>query len=93
VQVRQFEGLLSPLLAPPLQSLPNAVMAWAALAIEELARLGVNTFAVAPGGISSNGMACCVARLKSWRGWAGRIQITNKGMACCVARMLSSWSH
>jgi hypothetical protein len=48
--VRQFEGLLSPLLAPPLHQLPNAVMAWAALAIEELARLGINTFAVAPGG-------------------------------------------
>jgi hypothetical protein len=49
VQVRQFEGLLSPLLTPALASLPNAAMAWAALAIEELMRCGVNTFAVAPG--------------------------------------------
>jgi hypothetical protein len=48
-QVRQFEGMLSPLLSPPLPSLPNATMAWAALAIEELTRLGVSTFAVAPG--------------------------------------------
>jgi hypothetical protein len=48
-QVRQFEGLLSPLLAPPLAALPNAQMAWASMAVEELARLGVSTFAVAPG--------------------------------------------
>jgi hypothetical protein len=47
--VRQFEGALSPLLAPPLPALPNAQMAWAALAVEELTRLGVATFAVAPG--------------------------------------------
>lgn len=49
LQVRQFEGMLSPLLAPPLPALPNATMAWAALAVEELTRLGVSTFAVAPG--------------------------------------------
>lgn len=48
-QVRQFEGMLSPLLSPPLPSLPNAQMAWAAVAVEELTRLGVSTFAVAPG--------------------------------------------
>jgi hypothetical protein len=49
MQVRQFEGLLSPLLAPPLPSLPNAQMAWAMLAVEELCRHGISTFAVAPG--------------------------------------------
>jgi len=49
LQVRQFEGMLSPLLVPALPSLPNAQMAWAALAVEELTRLGVATFAVAPG--------------------------------------------
>jgi hypothetical protein len=49
LQVRQFEGMLSPLLSPPLPSLPNSQMAWAALAVEELTRLGVATFAVAPG--------------------------------------------
>jgi hypothetical protein len=30
-------------------ALPNAVMAWAAIAVQEPAKLGINTFAVAPG--------------------------------------------
>jgi hypothetical protein len=64
VQVRQFEGLLSPLLAPPLHALPNAVMAWATLAIEELARLGINTFAVAPG--EARYIVCYFVTLFTW---------------------------
>lgn len=56
--MRQFEGMLSPLLSPPLPSLPNTQMAWAALAVEELTRLGVNTFAVAPGGYCCTTHTC-----------------------------------
>jgi hypothetical protein len=58
VQVRQFEGMLSPLLSPPLPSLPNAQMAWAAVAVEELTRLGVSTFAVAPGEAVGGVLSC-----------------------------------
>lgn len=47
LKVRQFEGMLAP--RPAIASLPNAQLAWASLLVEELCRLGVNTFCVAPG--------------------------------------------
>lgn len=47
LKVRQFEALLAP--RPALSALPNINAAWAALAVEELCRLGANTFCVAPG--------------------------------------------
>lgn len=48
VQIRQYDTLLA---APPmLAEAPNINALAARLAVEELCRLGVSTFAVAPGG-------------------------------------------
>lgn len=47
LKARQFETLLAP--RPGLAGLPNAQLAWAAALVEELCRLGVSMFCVAPG--------------------------------------------
>jgi isochorismate synthase/2-succinyl-5-enolpyruvyl-6-hydroxy-3-cyclohexene-1-carboxylate synthase/2-succinyl-6-hydroxy-2,4-cyclohexadiene-1-carboxylate synthase/O-succinylbenzoate synthase len=47
LKVRQYERLLRTL--PPLHAEPNINALWARLAVEELCRLGCNTFCVAPG--------------------------------------------
>lgn len=51
LKIRQYDRLLQS--RPLLSSLPNINVAWATLAVEELCRLGVNTFCVAPGSRSS----------------------------------------
>lgn len=48
LKVRQYERLLQS--APPLAAAPNINALWAGLLVEELCRLGCNTFCVAPGG-------------------------------------------
>ncbi len=48
LKVRQYERLLQA--APPLAAAPNVNALWARLLVEELCRLGCNTFCVAPGG-------------------------------------------
>lgn len=48
LKVRQYERLLQA--APPLAAAPNINALWARLLVEELCRLGCNTFCVAPGG-------------------------------------------
>ena len=45
--MRQFCLLLQPV--RPLAQAPNVNALWAQLMVEELCRLGINTFAVAPG--------------------------------------------
>ena len=45
--MRQFRLLLQPV--RPLAQAPNVNALWAQLMVEELCRLGINTFAVAPG--------------------------------------------
>lgn len=50
-QVLQYMRLLAP--QPPLDSAPNINALWARLLVEEACRLGVNTFAIAPGSRSS----------------------------------------
>jgi hypothetical protein len=45
---RRYDQLLRP--AAQLAAAPNVNLAWAQLLVEELCRLGVNTFCVAPGG-------------------------------------------
>jgi hypothetical protein len=47
LKVRQYERLLQG--APPLAAAPNINALWARLVVEELCRLGCNTFCVAPG--------------------------------------------
>lgn len=47
LKVRQYERLLQG--APPLSASPNVNALWARLLVEELCRLGCNTFCVAPG--------------------------------------------
>jgi isochorismate synthase/2-succinyl-5-enolpyruvyl-6-hydroxy-3-cyclohexene-1-carboxylate synthase/2-succinyl-6-hydroxy-2,4-cyclohexadiene-1-carboxylate synthase/O-succinylbenzoate synthase len=47
LKVRQYERLLTAV--PPLAASPNVNLLWARLAVEELCRLGCNTFCVAPG--------------------------------------------
>ena len=47
LKVRQFRLLLQPV--RPLAQAPNVNALWAQLMVEELCRLGINTFAVAPG--------------------------------------------
>ncbi len=47
LKARQFEALLAP--RPALGALPNAQLAWAAALVEELCRLGVSMFCIAPG--------------------------------------------
>eukprot|EP00887_Chlorella_sp_A99_P005642 scaffold1.g5642.t1 len=51
LKVRQFERLLQS--AAPLVAAPNINLLWAGLLVEELCRLGCNTFCVAPGSRSS----------------------------------------
>jgi isochorismate synthase/2-succinyl-5-enolpyruvyl-6-hydroxy-3-cyclohexene-1-carboxylate synthase/2-succinyl-6-hydroxy-2,4-cyclohexadiene-1-carboxylate synthase/O-succinylbenzoate synthase len=48
LKARQYESLLQP--AVPVAAAPNINLASAMLLVEELCRLGVNTFCVAPGG-------------------------------------------
>ena len=45
--MRQFEALLHA--PPPLAAAPNVAALWARIMVEELCRLGANTFCVAPG--------------------------------------------
>jgi len=47
LKVRQYERLLQGV--PPLAAAPNINLLWARLMVEELCRLGCNTFCVAPG--------------------------------------------
>ena len=47
LKIRQYERLLAPV--PSLNQSPNEVALWARLMVEELCRLGCNTFCVAPG--------------------------------------------
>ena len=47
LKIRQYERLLQG--APPLAASPNVNALWARLLVEELCRLGCNTFCVAPG--------------------------------------------
>lgn len=47
LKVRQFESLLRQPLR--LKDLPNVNLLWARLMVEELCRLGINTFCIAPG--------------------------------------------
>ncbi len=47
LKVRQFETLLRQPMR--LKDLPNVNLLWARLMVEELCRLGVNTFCIAPG--------------------------------------------
>ncbi|GAB4817906.1 hypothetical protein N2152v2_004952 [Parachlorella kessleri] len=51
LKMRQFERLLQTV--PPVSQAPNVNSLWAALMVEELCRLGCNTFCVAPGSRSS----------------------------------------
>jgi isochorismate synthase / 2-succinyl-5-enolpyruvyl-6-hydroxy-3-cyclohexene-1-carboxylate synthase / 2-succinyl-6-hydroxy-2,4-cyclohexadiene-1-carboxylate synthase / o-succinylbenzoate synthase len=51
LKISQFERLLKP--APALSSSPNISALWARVMVEELCRLGCNTFCVAPGSRSS----------------------------------------
>lgn len=51
LKIRQFEDLLRP--APSVLDAPNINLLWAALVIEELLRLGVQLFAIAPGSRST----------------------------------------
>lgn len=45
--MRQFDALLRE--AEPLSERPNVNQLWAGLLVEELCRLGINTFCIAPG--------------------------------------------
>ena len=47
LKVRQFEALLHA--PPPLAAAPNVAALWARIMVEELCRLGANTFCIAPG--------------------------------------------
>jgi isochorismate synthase/2-succinyl-5-enolpyruvyl-6-hydroxy-3-cyclohexene-1-carboxylate synthase/2-succinyl-6-hydroxy-2,4-cyclohexadiene-1-carboxylate synthase/O-succinylbenzoate synthase len=47
LKARQFETLIAP--RPALAALPNVQLAWAAVLVEELCRLGVSMFCIAPG--------------------------------------------
>ena len=47
LKVRQYRLLLQPV--RPLAQAPNVNALWAQLMVEELCRLGINNFAVAPG--------------------------------------------
>jgi len=65
LKARQFETLLAP--RPALAALPNAQLAWAAALVEELCRLGVGMFCIAPGGwlrewLQSRGGRGCYSR-------------------------------
>lgn len=51
LKIRQFEDLLRP--SPSLLAAPNLNLLWAGLVIEELLRLGVQLFAIAPGSRST----------------------------------------
>ncbi len=51
--MRQYRLLLQPV--RPLAQAPNVNALWAQLMVEELCRLGINTFAVAPGKLPSDG--------------------------------------
>lgn len=51
LKVRQYDRLLQS--RAPVAAAPNINLAWAGLMVEELCRLGVNTFCVAPGSRSS----------------------------------------
>ena len=51
--MRQYRLLLQPV--RPLAQAPNVNALWAQLMVEELCRLGINTFAVAPGKPPSDG--------------------------------------
>lgn len=51
LKIGQFEKLLQG--PPPLRSLPNVNAVWAYALVEELCRLGVSTFCIAPGSRSS----------------------------------------
>ena len=51
LKTAQFRTLLAP--RAPLAEEPNINCLWARLAIDELCRLGVNTFCIAPGACSA----------------------------------------
>lgn len=57
LKVRQYERLLQGV--PPLAAAPNVNALWARLLVEELCRLGCNTFCVAPGEPARGGLGRC----------------------------------
>ena len=73
LKVRQFEALLH---APaPLAAAPNLAALWARLLVEELCRLGANTFCVAPGQQPPLAPGCPVKEQAAAR---------QGGSCCCV---------
>lgn len=69
LKVRQYERLLQGV--PPLAAAPNINALWARLMVEELCRLGCNTFCVAPGELPPSycRILCTGSRMQGQAAW------------------------
>ena len=83
LKVRQFRLLLQPV--RPLAQAPNVNALWAQLMVEELCRLGINTFAVAPG------EELATANAHNWtNAIAGTSKVLNPDVCVCTLLSISA---